>query len=125
MNGEGARTWFIPDGYLATPPDAEAAYFSHEAICVLNTGEVDAHLRLDFYFEDRAPIKDVAVTVGAERTFHIRLDRADHLGGVALPRDVPYAIRVRADVPVVVQHSRMDTTQPNLTLMTTIAYAGV
>jgi hypothetical protein len=120
--GEGAKVWLIPDGYLATPPGDGKPYQSHEAICVLNTGTEEAHIKLDFYFEDREPIKDVSITVGAERTFHIRLDKPDHLDGVQLPLDVPYAIRIRSDVPIIVQHSRLDTTQANLALMTTIAY---
>jgi len=122
---EGARVWLIPDGYLASPIGDGKPYQSHEAICVLNTGRRAAHIRLDLYFEDREPVRDIVVTVGAERTFHIRLDKAEHLGGVQLPRNTPYAIRVRSDVPVVVQHTRLDTTQPNLALMTTLAYPMV
>ena len=119
---EGARFWLIPDGYLASPIGDGKPYQSHEAICVLNTGREAARIELDFYFEDREPIHDVPVIVDAGRTFHIRLDKPEHLGGVRLPLDVPYAIRVRSDVPVVVQHTRLDTTQPNLALMTTMAY---
>ncbi len=119
---EGARTWLIPDGYMATPPNDGQPYQSHEAICILNTGAQDVHIQLDIYFEDRDPLKDIAVTVKAERTFHVRLDKPEHLGGASIPRDVPYAVRVRADAPVIVQHSRLDTTQTNMALMTTIAY---
>ena len=122
-NAEGARVWLIPDGYLATPVADNHPYQSHEAVCILNTGEKNAHIRLDVYFEDRAPIKDIPVLVGAERTFHARLDKPEHLNGIVIPRDVPYALRVRSDVPVIVQHSRLDTTQANMALMTTIAYA--
>lgn len=119
---EGARVWLIPDGYMATPPADGKPYQSHEAVCILNTGPQDAHILLDIYFEDREPVKDIAVTVKADRTFHVRLDRPEHLGGATIPRDVPYAVRARADVPVIVQHSRLDTTQANMSLMTTIAY---
>ena len=120
--GEGARVWLIPDGYLATPPGDGKPYQSHEAICVLNTGITDAHIRLDLYFEDRDPIKDIQVVVKAERTLHVRLDKPEHLNGAVIPRDVPYAMRVRSDVPIIVQYSRLDTTQTNIALMTTIAY---
>ena len=122
MESEGARVWIIPDGYMPTPPNDGKAYQSHEAICVLNTSATDAHVRLDVCFEDRAPLKDIAVTVRAERTFHVRLDKPELLGGARIPRDTPYAVRVRSDVPVIVQHSRLDTTQANMSLMTTIAY---
>jgi hypothetical protein len=122
LSSEGAKTWLIPDGYMATPPNDGRVYQSHEAVCILNTSTQDAHVLLDIYFEDRAPIKDIAIVVGAERTFHVRLDKPEHIGGVTLPRDTPYAMRVRSAVPIVVQHSRLDTTQVNMTLMTTIAY---
>lgn len=117
---EGHRVWLISDGYL--PKRSTGDQVSHEAICVLNTGSENAHLRLNFYFEDQEPVKDVAVSVGAERTRHLRLDDPETLGGIVLPHGVPYAIRVVSDVPVTVQHSRLDTSQAALTLMTTIAH---
>ena len=121
MSGRsGSRTWFFPDGDIPPPGDAEP--FGHESLLMLNPNDEDARVTITVYFEDREPIKDVSITVGAERTFHIRLDKPEHLNGVQLPQDVPYAIRVCSDVPIIVQHSRLDTTQTNLALMTTIAY---
>lgn len=117
---EGARVWLIPDGFL--PEESSGAQESHEAICILNTSNEEAQLRTSFYFEDREPIKDVQLTVSPERTRHVRLDLPEHLGGVSIPRGVPYALRVESSVPVTVQHSRMDTSQEALTLMTTMAY---
>jgi hypothetical protein len=119
---QGSRTWLIPDGYMPTPTNDGQPYQSHEAVCILNTGDTEARVLLDIYFEDRPPLKDLAVLVAAERTFHVRLDNPEHVGGAVVPRDTPYAIRVRSDVPIVVQHSRLDTTQVNMALMTTIAY---
>ena len=123
--GEGVRTWIVPDGYLPTPVNDGQPLQSHEALCVLNTGTRDAHLLFDFFFEDRPAITDVPVTIPGQRTLHVRLDRPDHLNGTELPRDVPFATRIRSDLPVVVQHSRLDTSQTNLALMTTIAYPVV
>jgi hypothetical protein len=120
MKGEGATVWLIPDGYL--PPRGEGPLEGHEAICLLNTGERDAHVSVDLYFEDREPVLGIPVVVGARRTLHLRTDRPAMLGGFEVPRGIPYAIRVRSDVPITVQYSRMDTSQPNLTLMTTLGY---
>lgn len=117
---EGARVWLIPDGYL--PVESTGAQISHEAICVLNASERPARLLVSFYFEDRDPIKDIEVVVPAERTRHVRTDLPEQLGGVELPRGVSYAVRIEGDVPVVVQHSRMDTSQEALALMTTLAH---
>lgn len=123
MTEHGANSWYIPDAYLPEPVAGDGPYRGHEAICVLNVAKQDAALLLDFYFEDRAPKKGVAVTVPAERTRHLRLDRPEQMGGFEVPVGVPYAIRVRSDVPVIVQYSRLDTTQKQCTLMTTMAYS--
>jgi hypothetical protein len=114
---EGARVWLIPDGFI--PEESSGAQKSHEAICVLNTSEEEARLSISFYFEDREPVKDVEAVVPRERTRHLRTDEID---GVEIPRGVPYAIRVESSVPVVVQCSRMDTTQTALSLMSAMAH---
>jgi len=116
----GCKVWLVPDGYL--PSCEPGDLVSHESICVLNTGTEKAHCKLDVFFEDRDPLLDIPFQVEAQRTCHLRLDRPDMLGGIELPRDVPYATRVMSDVPVVVQSSRLDVTQPNLALFTTMAF---
>ena len=120
----GARVWYIPDGYLPPPASAEGQLVSHEAVCLLNVSEREAHVTLTIYFEQRDPLRDIRLTLGAERTWHVRLDRPAELGGVEIPTGVPYALRVESDVPIIVQHSRMDVTQPSLALFTTMAWPG-
>ena len=122
MQHEGATVWYIPDTYLPDPIEGDGPYIGHEAICVLNVTEQDATLKLDFYFEDRPPEKDITVIVPAERTRHIRLDKPEHIEGFTVPRGVGYAMRVRSDVPVIVQYTRVDTTQQQCALMSTLAY---
>ena len=51
----------------------------------------------------------------------MRLDREEELG-VRLPSGTPFAYAVESDVPVVLQHSRLDTTA-GYSLFTTIAYS--
>jgi len=117
---EGARVWFIPDGYI--PERSTGSLESHEAICVLNATTAPAALSITFYFEDRPPIRDITVTVEAERTRHIRTDISEDLGGAAVPKGTPYAVRVASDVPICVQHSRLDSSQDGLALMTSMAF---
>ena len=126
---EGHRVWIIPDAYLpplTTEDDARRATgrgcWSHESLCVINTGPKPAHVALNFYFEDRTPVKDIRVTIGAERTRHVRFDKPEDLGGFVVPVGVPYALRVESDLPVVVQHSRLDTTQPNCAFLSVMAH---
>ncbi len=116
----GKLTWIIPDGYL--PVKSTGEQVSHESVCVLNLGNEDAVVRLHLYFEDREPMTEFVATCGAQRTHHIRLDKLADAYGNPVPRGVPYAIKVESSVPVVVQHSRLDTSQEALALFTTMAY---
>ena len=110
----------MPDAYL--PSGVSDGAVSHEAACLLNAGPTDARIRFTFFFEDRDPIGPVELVVGAGRTWHVRLDDPAVLGGVELPHDVPYAYAVESDVPVVLQHSRLDTAPGRYTLFTSIAH---
>ncbi|MCL4514547.1 MAG: sensory rhodopsin transducer [Firmicutes bacterium] len=120
-NHEGDLVWVIPDGFL--PATSQGQLESHEATCVLNTGAQAATLQFEVYFEDREPLMGFTVVVPARRTNHIHLESLVNGDGQRIPRGVPYALRIVSDQPVVVQHSRLDTTQPALSLMTTMGYA--
>jgi hypothetical protein len=116
----GKHQWFVPDAFL--PSDSSHGVASHEAACLLNVGELDANVRFTFYFEDREPLGPVTVTLDARRARHVRLDDPRAIGGIELPRGVPYAYAVESDVPIVLQHSRLDTSAGAYTLFTTIGY---
>jgi hypothetical protein len=120
---DGARRWIFPDGYLPARGDGDH-YIGHDCVCIVNTGLEDAHCLLDFYFEDRAPMLEIAVTVGGQRSLHLRLDKPEMLGGYALPRETPYSLRLTSSVPVVAQYSRLDVTQPNMAFLSSLGYAG-
>ena len=117
---QGSCEWFIPDCYwpeITTP----GHYVSHEAICVLNTGDADAEIALTLYFEDAEPLTGFAAICPARRTHHIRLDKLLDESGRHVPMGVPYAIALISSVPVFALYSRLATTQANMTLLTTIA----
>ena len=116
----GRRRWYVPDAYL--PSESSHGVESHESACLLNTGSSDATVRFTFFFEDREPVGPIEVEVGARRTRHLRLTDPGSLSGVQLPRDVPFAYSAESDVPVVLQHSRLDTSAGAYTLATTVAY---
>jgi hypothetical protein len=117
--GKGEKHWFIPDGYIQ--PTSSGALESHESICVLNVSMEDAKLRLTIYFEDQEPMEDIPVIVPARRTKHIRTNSISKEGAL-IPVSVPYAIEVQSDVPVIVQYSRLDATQAENALMSTMAF---
>lgn len=115
----GEKLWIIPDGYI--PEASSGVLTSHESICVLNCGDEDALLRITIFFEDRPPMEDIMVVVHARRTKHIRTSSLK-LEGTPIPVGVPYAIEIQSDVPVVVQYSRLDSTQAENALMSVMAY---
>jgi hypothetical protein len=116
----GARVWLIPDGYL--PAQSTGGLKSHESTCVLNLGRRPATVKLMVYFEDREPLGGFRVTCPAERAVHIRLDSLKNRQGQSIPTGAPFAVKVKSSSKVVVQHTRLDTTQPALALMTTMAF---
>lgn len=116
----GKTLWSVSDGFMNDTKNGE--FESHEAICVLNISGRDASLSINVYFEDREPICGFKATCKNDRANHIRLDKITDENGNHIPKNVPYALTIESNVPVVVQHSRMDVSQPEMTLMTTIAY---
>ncbi|HET6382942.1 MAG TPA: sensory rhodopsin transducer [Armatimonadota bacterium] len=123
--GHGYRFWVVPDGYLASSPGVPpgpSGYFSHESVCILNDGDRPAGCKLHLYFENRDPVLGIPFEVGARRSLHLRLDQVKDHAGQLLPRDLPYSLTVESDSNIVVQHSRLDCTQENLALFTTMAF---
>ena len=120
MKAYGKKTWLIADNYLNSVSLND--WNSHESICVLNTSDVDAEIKFTLFFEDREPCRDFSSVCPASRTHHIRLDRIIGANNESIPRDIPYAMLVESNVPVVVQYSRLDTSHHEMALMTTMAY---
>lgn len=114
-----ATTWIVPDGWM--PPHGDGLVLGHEAICLLNRGDRDADVTLTFYYEDAEPDRVSGLGCAAQRTRHIRLDRPEELAGYELAAERPYALAIESDVPITVQHTRVDTRQTALTLMSVMA----
>ncbi len=116
----GKTMWAIADGFMSSTKNGN--FVSHEAVCVLNVSGQTAHIGITVYFEDEEPLGGFSAVCENNRTNHIRLDRIQNSGGQSIPFEKPYALIIESDVPVVVQHSRMDVSQPEMTLMTTMAF---
>jgi hypothetical protein len=119
----GRRRWAIAEGYIpgwSHGPEPEMT--SHETACILNATDADAHVRITIFFTDREPAGPYHVLVPARRTKHLRFNELND--PEAVPRETPYASVIEADVPIVVQHTRLDSRQAENALITTIAFAG-
>jgi hypothetical protein len=122
-NALGRKHWAVPEGYI--PPGSTGTsreLTSHEALCILNTTDQVAHVRLTVYFSDREPVGPYLVDVPARRTLHLRTN--DLTTPEPIPRGHDYASVIESDVPVVVQHTRLDSRQPALALLSTVAFGA-
>lgn len=122
MSVIGKKCWAIAEGYIpseSVDPD-DPALLSHETACILNAGDSDANIRLTIYFKDREPAGPYRVTVPARRTLHVRFNDLDDPEPV--PRDTDYASVIVADVPIVLQHTRLDSRRAEIALLSTMAY---
>ena len=121
MDGVGRRRWAIAEGYIPGWSHGPAGPFtSHEAVCILNSGERDAHVQLTVYFADREPVGPYRIVVPARRTRHVRFN--DLTVPEVIPVATDYSSLIESDVPIVVQHTRLDSRQAENALLSTIAF---
>lgn len=123
LNAIGRRRWAIAEGYIpAWSHGPEPQMSSHETVCLLNAAEQDAHVAITVFYADRDPVGPYRVTVPARRTRHIRFN--DLTDPEPIPRDTDFASVIESDVPIVVQHTRLDSRQAENALISTIGFAG-
>ncbi len=122
MQPIGKRYWAIAEGYIpgkSTGPEPQMT--SHETACLLNASDTNAQVTLTIYFGDRDPVGPYRVTVPARRTLHLRFN--DLKEPEPIPRDTDYSSVIVSDVPIVVQHTRLDSRQAANALISTIAFS--
>ena len=118
----GKRRWAIAEGYIpgwSNGPEPEMT--SHETVCLLNAGDEEARITLTVYFTDREPAGPYPVRLPARRTMHLRFNELED--PEPIPRGTPFASVIESNVPVVVQHTRLDSRQAENALLSTIAYS--
>ena len=121
MDAIGRKRWAIAEGYIPGQSHGPAPELeSHEACCVLNAGDAPAQVTLTVFFTDREPAGPYRVTVEPRRTLHLRFNSLED--PEPIPKDTPYASVIESDVPIVVQHTRLDSRQAENALMTTMAF---
>ena len=122
MRPIGEKVWAIAEGYIpGTSTGPEPAMTSHETACMLNANDSNAHVEITIYYKDRDPVGPYRVTVPARRTLHLRFN--DLKDPEPIPRDTDYSSVIVSDVPIVVQHTRLDSRQAANALLTTIAFS--
>jgi hypothetical protein len=121
-NAIGKKRWAIAEGYIPTYGHGkEPEFTSHETACLLNVSDQDAHIILMIYFSNRDPAGPFSIDLPARRTKHLRFN--DLTDPEVIPKGTDYSSLFESDVPIVVQHTRLDSRQAENALLSTIAYS--
>jgi hypothetical protein len=117
----GRCRWAIAEGYIPGSSNGpQPAMLSHETCCMLNASDQPASVKLTLYFRDREPAGPYQITLPGRRTLHLRFNDLEDPEPV--PRDTDYACLIESNVPIVVQHTRLDSRQAENALISTIAF---
>ena len=96
---------FIDGDIPGTGDDPELP--GHEAMMITNYNNVDAHIIINIYFQDKAPVKGLHMTVAAERVLCTRMDLpiCDEQFQILFGQ---YSVELESDVPVCASYGRLD-----------------
>lgn len=117
----GKKIWVIAEGYISSSNYRTPYLHSHETACILNATDKDAHVEITIYFATKEPTGPYTITVPARRTKHLRFNDLKY--PKPIPEDTEYSSVIISDVPVVVQHTKLDSRQAENALLSTMAYA--
>lgn len=122
MKAIGKRRWTIAGGHIPLESNGpEPEFTSRDEIAVLNCSGSPARLRIHIHYADRPPVGPYELEIAARRVRHIRFN--DLIFPEALPLDEDFGALIEADVPVVVQFTRLDGGTRSGSAIATAAYA--
>ena len=76
-------------------------------------------IRLTVFYTDREPVT-YRLTVPAQRTRHVRFNNLSE--PEPIPLDTNFSSVIESNVPIVCQHTRLDSRQAENALLSTIAF---
>jgi len=118
----GKRVWYFPDAEM--PPAGDSLLKGHESLIILNDNDERALIKITLFFTDREPIDNIDVVVEPKRVRCLRTNNVEDFGGVEIPLETQYAIKIESNVPVVAQYGRLDTRQNNMAFYTTMGFGA-
>jgi hypothetical protein len=117
----GRTAWAIAEGYIPPASTGKTRELtSHETVCILNASDVEAKVEITVYFADRDPAGPYVFTVGARRTRHLRFN--EFKDPAPIPVNTDFSSVIVSNTPIVVQHTRLDSRQAELALLSTMAF---
>ena len=118
----GRKRWAIAEGYIPEGSHGpKPEFISHETACILNASDEEAHVAVTIFYSDRDPGGPYKITIGPRRTKHVRFN--DLSDPETIPRGTDFSSVIDSDVPIVVQHTRLDSRQDANALLSTIAFS--
>jgi hypothetical protein len=122
MESIGRKRWAIAEGYIPSQSSfSDRTLISHETACILNAGDREARVNITLFFVDREPVGPYRVVIPARRTLHLRFNDLNE--PAVVPRDTDFSSVFESDVPIVVQHTRLDSRHAEVSLLSTTAYS--
>ncbi|MBQ1231809.1 MAG: hypothetical protein IIX73_05555 [Clostridia bacterium] len=106
MNEIGYKHYMFVDGDLPGNGD-DMTLPGHEALMITNRAEQDAHITVNLYFEDKAPVKGLHLTIPAERVICFRTDLPFCEEQYQIPFG-QYSLELLSDIPVCASFGRLD-----------------
>ena len=121
MTALGRRTWALAGGRIPLRSDGpEPQMTSRVQLAILNTGARDATVSITLYYADNDPVGPYSVEVAARRVRKVRFN--DLIDPLPVPLDAPFGAVLRANRPVVVQLTRLDSAPDAGAWITTAAF---
>jgi hypothetical protein len=121
MSGIGRTLWALAGGHIPLASSGrEPDFTSRDQLSLLNTGEQKAELEITLFHAGRDPVGPYRLQVAPRRLRRVRIN--DLIDPAAPPLGSDYGMLIRADVPIVVQFTRLDSRQRENGLCGTMAY---
>ena len=117
----GYKNYMFIDGDLPGQGD-DMSLPGHEAMMITNKNTVDAHIIVNIYFEDKAPVKGLHLTIPAERVVCTRMDLPICEEQYQIPFG-QYALHIISNVPVCACFGRLDVRQSNMAYYSLAGYS--
>lgn len=111
----GGRSPFLSQG-------KEPEFISHDKIAILNTSQEEVLVEFFIFYENEQPFGTYEVKVGPERLRKVRFNELIDPAAIQLDRN--YGCLIKANHPIVVQFSRMDTGTRSNAGMSTMAFSA-
>lgn len=100
----------------------EPAFSSRDELCLLNTSSRPAKIFIMVYHEAKPPTGPYKIELKEKCVRHVRFN--DLVDPLPISLDTDFAVVVTADIPIVVQFTRMDTSQKMMAGFSIIAFAA-